>query len=79
VLEKKTVITVDLGLYRPMQQLPMTLKESTYILLPGDLHIIMAQLRAIGCFIEMSGIPECGLRVAFTVIMSLIAYCKVNQ
>jgi hypothetical protein len=54
---KKTIITVDLGLYRPMQQLQMALGTDA-ILLPGDLHIMMAQLRAIGSFIELSGIPE---------------------
>lgn len=54
---KKTVITVDLGLYRPMQQLQMTLNTDA-ILMPGDLHVIMAQLRAIGSFVELSGIPE---------------------
>ena len=55
---KKTVITVDLGLYRPMQQLQMSRNDTETILLPGDLHIIMAQLRAIGTFIDLSGIPE---------------------
>ena len=54
---RRSVITVDLGLYRPMQQLQMTFKTDA-ILMPGDLHIIMAQLRAIGTFIEGSGIPE---------------------
>ena len=54
---KKAVISVDLGLYRPMQQLQMTLKTDA-ILMPGDLHVIMAQLRTIGSFIELSGIPE---------------------
>ena len=55
---KKTVITVDLGLYRPMQQLQMSRNDMETVLMPGDLHIIMAQLRAIGTFIELSGIPE---------------------
>ena len=36
----------------------MTIKEPDHILLPGDLHIIMTQLRAIGSFIDMSGLPE---------------------
>ena len=55
---KKPVITVDLGLYRPMQQLQMTMSHTNAILMPGDLHILMAMLRAIGTFIELSGIPE---------------------
>ena len=54
----KTVITVDLGLYRPMQQLLMATNNKDSILMPGDLHIVMAQLRAIGTFIDMTGIPE---------------------
>ena len=48
---KETVITVDLGLYKPMQQLLMTNKEPDYILLPGDRHV-MAHLRAISSFTD---------------------------
>ena len=55
---KAVVVTVDMGLYRPMKQLQMTLSENDWILLPGDLHIIMTMLRCIGDFIDMTGIPE---------------------
>ena len=56
---KDIVVTVDMGLlYRPMKQLPMTLSETGRILLPGDLHIIMAKLRCIGDDIDMTGIPD---------------------
>ena len=54
----RTVITVDLVLYPPMQQLLMVIEDKHSILLPGDSHIIMVEFRAIGTFIEMTGIPE---------------------
>ena len=38
---KAVIVTVDMGLYRPMKQLQMTLSENDWILLPGDLHIII--------------------------------------
>ena len=52
------VVTVDMGLYRPMKQLHMILSETGWILLPGDLHIIMAMLRCIGDYIDMTDLPE---------------------
>lgn len=49
---------IDLGLYRPMKQLEMAMSLKNVILLPGDLHIEMAELRAIGKYVELTGIPE---------------------
>ena len=43
-----------MGRYRPMT-LQITLSETGRILLPGDLHIIMAILRFIGQHIDMTG------------------------
>ena len=54
---RKTVISLDLGLYQPAKKL-QTAREDLHniILRPGELHIVMAQLRAIGKFIENSGL-----------------------
>ena len=41
-----------------MQQQLMATDNKDSILLPGDLHIVLAQLRAIGIFLDMTGIPE---------------------
>lgn len=56
----KAVLTLDMGLYQPMQQLLMFRPElkPNFVLRPGELHIIMAMLRSIGSFINGSGIPE---------------------
>ena len=54
---RKTVITLDLGLYQPAKQLQMSRTDLNNIILrPGELHIVMAQLRTIGSYIENSGI-----------------------
>ena len=54
---RKTVITLDLGLYQPTKQLQMSRTDLNNIILrPGVLHIVMAQLRTIGSYIENSGI-----------------------
>ena len=50
---RKTVVSLDVGLYLPAKKLD-DLKH--IILRPGELHIFMAQLRTIGAFIESSGI-----------------------
>ena len=55
---KAIVVTVDMGLYRPMKELQMTLSETNLILILGDLQKIMVMLRCIGGYIEMAGIPE---------------------
>lgn len=56
----KAVLTLDMGLYQPMQQLLMSRPElqPNFVLRPGELHIVMAMLRSIGSFIVGSGIPE---------------------
>ena len=55
---KAVLVTVDMGLYRQMKLLQMTLSENNWILLPGDLHIVMVMLRCIGDYIDMTGIQE---------------------
>lgn len=70
--EHKTVITLDLGLYRPAKQLQMHRNDLDHIILrPGELHMVMALLRAIGSFVEGSGIDqvwiEAGIYGAVTV------------
>jgi len=57
---KKTVISVDMGLYQPAEKLQMAKNDlQNLILRPWELHIVMAQLRTIGAFIEDSGLDTC--------------------
>ena len=57
---RKTVISLDLGLYKPAKQLQFSKPECSnkWILRPGELHIVMAQLRTIGAYIDQSGLDE---------------------
>ena len=46
----KTVVSLDMGLYKPAKQLQMARRDMDHLILrPGELHIVMAQLRCIGC------------------------------
>lgn len=56
----KCIVTLDVGLYQPVQQLIMSRLDlqNRWILRPGELHIAFAILRAIGVFIDGTGIPE---------------------
>ena len=57
---RRTVISLDMGLYQPAKKLQMTRQDLGHIILrPGELHIVMAQLRTIGAFIENSGLDKC--------------------
>ena len=57
---RKTVISLDMGLYQPAKKLQMARNDlQNLILRPGELHIIMAQLRTIGAFIEDGGLDAC--------------------
>ena len=57
---RKTVISLDLGLYLPAKRLQMARCELKNILLrPGELHVVMAMLRTIGSYIDSSGIDMC--------------------
>ena len=57
---RRTVISLDMGLYQPAKKLQMTRQDLGHIILrPGELHIVMAQLRTIGAFIENSGLDMC--------------------
>ena len=54
---RKTVITLDMGLYISAKQLQMSRSDLDHIVLrPGELHIVMAALRCIGAFAENSGL-----------------------
>ena len=54
---RKTVVSLDMGLYLPAKKLQMARDDLKHIILrPGELHILMAQLRTIGAFIENIGI-----------------------
>ena len=58
--DRKTVISLDLGLYQPAKKLQMARNDLQHLILrPGELHIVMAQLRTIGEFIEDSGLDMC--------------------
>ena len=56
----KTVISLDMGFYQPAKRLQMARNDLSHIILrPGELHVVMAQLRTIRSFIENSGIDLC--------------------
>ena len=49
-----------MGLYQPAKKLQMARNDLNHIILrPGELHVVMAQLRTIVSFIENSGIDLC--------------------
>ena len=55
--DRKTVISLDMGPYKPAKQLQMARSAMNHLVLrPGELHIVMAQLRTIGAYIENSGL-----------------------
>jgi hypothetical protein len=57
---KKTVISLDMGLYEPAKKLQMARNDLEHIVLrPGELHVLMAQLRTLGSFVDNSGIDLC--------------------
>ena len=61
-LERKTVISLDMGLYLPAKKLQMARNDLNHLILrPGhdELHIVMAMLRTIGAYIDSSGIDMC--------------------
>ena len=54
---RKTVISLDLGLYLPAKRLQMARCEFKNLLLrPGKLHVVMAMLRTIGSYMSA---PSC--------------------
>ena len=59
-LERKTVISLDMGLYLLAKKLQMARNDLNHLILrPGELHIVMAMLRTIGAYIDSSGIDMC--------------------
>ena len=60
--DRKTVITLDMGLYQPAKKLQMARNDlHNLILRPGELHILITVLRTIGCYVEDSGLDTCWL------------------
>ena len=56
----KTIISLYMGLYQPAKKLQMAWNDLSHIILrPGELHVVMAQIRTLGSFIENSGIDLC--------------------
>ena len=54
---RKTIISLDMGLYMPAKKLQLACDDlSNIILRLGELHIVMAQLTTFGAYIEKSGI-----------------------
>ena len=56
----KCIVTVDMGLYKPIQQLLISRADlgGRWILRPGELHTAFAFIRAVGCFVDGTGIPD---------------------
>ena len=62
--QRKTVISLDMGLYMPAKKLQMARHDLNNIILrPGELHIVMAQLKTIGACIKNSGIDMAWIEV----------------
>ena len=54
---RKTVISLDMGLYHPARKLQMARNDLQHLILrPRKLHIVMPQLLKTGAFIEDSGL-----------------------
>ena len=59
---RKTVVSLDMGFYQPAKKLQMARQDLRNIILrPGELHIVMADLRTIDAFIDKSGLDMCWL------------------
>lgn len=52
---RKTIISLDIGLYMPAKKLQLA-RDDLNNIIPGELHIVMAQLTTTGDYIENSGI-----------------------
>lgn len=58
--EKKSVISLDMGLYQLAKKLQMAWNDLDHLILrPGELHIVTAQLQTTEEFIEDNGIDLC--------------------
>lgn len=57
---KKVVVTLDMALYKSVKHLEMARSDcqNKWFLKPGELHIVIAQLRTIGSYIQNTGISE---------------------
>ena len=58
--DKKTVVSLDMGLYKPAKQIQMARNDFDHLILhPGELHIVMAQLHSIGATSTTDNIDIC--------------------
>jgi len=58
--ERKTVISLDIGLYLPAKKHQMALNDLNHLILRlGELHLVNAMLWTIGAYIEGSWIDMC--------------------
>ena len=58
--QRKTVVALDMGLYKPAKQLQMAPEDCDHLILrPGELHTVTAQLQTIGTYIDNSGLDLC--------------------
>ena len=68
----KTVISLDLALYKPAKQLQIHRNDLNKIILwTGELHFVMIQLQTIGTFIEGSAIDNAWIDVDLCVSITL--------
>lgn len=59
-LGRITVFSLDMGLYQPAKKLQMARNDLQHLILGSrELHILMAQFRTIGAFIEDVGLDIC--------------------
>ena len=60
---RRTVISLVMGLYQPAKKLLMTRQDLGHIILrPGELHIMIVQLHTIHAFIENSRLDMCWVK-----------------
>ena len=57
---RKTLVSLDMGLYKPAKRLQMARDDlNHFIPRLEELHIVMAQLKVIGSYIDSSGFDLC--------------------
>ena len=72
--QRKTIISLDMGLYLPAKKLQMAREDLCHVILrPGELHVVIADLKTIGAYIENSGIDTAWIEA------DLYGPCTVKQ
>ena len=59
--ERRTIITLDMDLYRCALKLKVSMKNKNWLLQPGKLHKFFADQHALGKTIEGSGLDDVGV------------------